>query len=125
MDLGPQSAAVLASALALQKAFEATLTLMHAVPAGASMAKGSETNWNVVVRKAAEEELEKLLDTSQARAQLLIESGDPAQVVSAAAHGLGANLVVIGRGSAAGVFGRLRTNAYALIRQSPCPVVSV
>jgi hypothetical protein len=32
---------------------------------------------------------------------------------------------VIGRGSAAGVYGRLRANAYTLIRQSPCPVVSV
>jgi hypothetical protein len=33
--------------------------------------------------------------------------------------------VIIGRGSAAGDFGRLRTNSYAIIRQSPCPVVSV
>ena len=38
---------------------------------------------------------------------------------------LRADVLVIGRGSAAGVFGRLRTNAYAIIRQSPCPVVSV
>jgi len=36
-----------------------------------------------------------------------------------------ADLLVIGRGSAAGVYGRLRTNAYAIIRESPCPVVSV
>ena len=39
--------------------------------------------------------------------------------------GLPADVLVIGRGSAAGMFGRLRTNAYAIIRQSPCPVVSV
>jgi len=32
---------------------------------------------------------------------------------------------VIARGSAAGGFGRLRTHAYSIIRQSPCPVVSV
>jgi hypothetical protein len=32
---------------------------------------------------------------------------------------------VIGRGSAAGVFGRLRANAYSIIRQGRCPVVSV
>ena len=38
---------------------------------------------------------------------------------------MNADLLVIGRGSAAGMFGRLRTNAYAIIRQSPCPVVSV
>jgi nucleotide-binding universal stress UspA family protein len=35
------------------------------------------------------------------------------------------NVLVIGRGSAAGVFGRLRSNAYGIIRESACPVVSV
>jgi hypothetical protein len=47
------------------------------------------------------------------------------KVVCAAAERLSAGLLVIGRGSASGGFGRLRTHAYALIRQSPCPVVSV
>jgi nucleotide-binding universal stress UspA family protein len=35
-----------------------------------------------------------------------------------------ADLVVIGRGKLQEALGRLRTNAYAIIRQSPCPVVS-
>jgi nucleotide-binding universal stress UspA family protein len=46
-------------------------------------------------------------------------------VVCTAAERLGADVLVVGRGSAAGMFGRLRTNAYSIIRQSPCPVVSV
>jgi len=46
-------------------------------------------------------------------------------VVCELAKRLPAELLVIGRGSAAGVFGRLRTNAYAIIRESPCAVVSV
>jgi len=46
-------------------------------------------------------------------------------VVCRTAERVQADLLVIGRGSAAGIFGRLRTNAYAIIRQSPCPVVSV
>jgi nucleotide-binding universal stress UspA family protein len=36
-----------------------------------------------------------------------------------------ADLLVIGRSADHGVIGRLRTNAYSIIRQSPCPVVSV
>jgi nucleotide-binding universal stress UspA family protein len=40
-------------------------------------------------------------------------------------HRLEADLVVIGRGASSGMLGRLRTNAYSIIRQSPCPVVSV
>jgi hypothetical protein len=34
-------------------------------------------------------------------------------------------LVIVGRSSENGLAGRLRANAYSIIRQSPCPVVSV
>jgi nucleotide-binding universal stress UspA family protein len=58
-------------------------------------------------------------------AELVVEAGDPPKVICEMAQRQPAGLLVIGRGSAAGVFGRLRANAYAIIRQSPCPVVSV
>jgi hypothetical protein len=35
-----------------------------------------------------------------------------------------ADLVVIGRGKLQGAFGSLRTHAYEIIRQAPCPVLS-
>ena len=60
-----------------------------------------------------------------ADAEPLIETGDPPAMICSAAGRLSADVLVIGRGSAAGVFGRLRANAYGIIRQSPCPVVSV
>jgi nucleotide-binding universal stress UspA family protein len=58
-------------------------------------------------------------------AEVVVEAGDAPKVVCELAQREKAELLVIGRGSAAGVFGRLRTNAYAMIRQSPCPVASV
>jgi nucleotide-binding universal stress UspA family protein len=75
--------------------------------------------------KAAREELAHLQQEMRAEAETVVEGGDPPQVVSRLAAERKADLLVIGRGSAAGLFGRLRTNAYAIIRQSPCPVVSV
>jgi nucleotide-binding universal stress UspA family protein len=36
-----------------------------------------------------------------------------------------ADLVVIGRGRLHETLGRLRSNAYAIIRDSPCAVISV
>jgi hypothetical protein len=36
-----------------------------------------------------------------------------------------ADLVVVGRGSVAEPFGRLRTHAFGIIQRSPCPVLSV
>jgi nucleotide-binding universal stress UspA family protein len=56
---------------------------------------------------------------------LVIEEGEPAKAVLAAAARVNADLLVIGRSASEGVMGRLRTNAYSIIRESPCPVVSV
>lgn len=71
--------------------------------------------------ESAREELARLQQDMRAGAETLVEGGDPPQVICQ----LAADLLVIGRGSAAGLFGLLRTNAYAIIRQSPCAVVSV
>jgi nucleotide-binding universal stress UspA family protein len=117
VDLGPGSRRTLDWAAWLSCAFGARLTLMHAAPACPDEAPG--------VAEAARQELSRLQKDTGASAGLLIESGDPATVICAAAERLKASVLVIGRGSAAGVFGRLRTNAYAIIRQSPCPVASV
>ena len=57
--------------------------------------------------------------------EILIEEGDPAQVVRAAATRRNADLVVIGRSPREGVIGRLRPNAYSIVREAPCPVISV
>jgi nucleotide-binding universal stress UspA family protein len=57
--------------------------------------------------------------------EILIEEGNPAPVVQAAANRRNADLVVIGRSPREGVSGRLRTNAYSIVRDAPCPVVSV
>jgi len=113
VDLGPQSAKTLAWAAGLAGEFGSRLTVLHATPCGPDL------------QHAAEEELRKLRDSAGAEAEVLLETGEAARVVCAAAGKLQADVLVIGRGSAAGVFGRLRTNAYAIIRQSPCPVVSV
>ena len=54
-----------------------------------------------------------------------VQGGDVAHVVSFAAQRLHADLVVIGCSSENGLIGRQPANAYSIIRQSPCPVVSV
>jgi nucleotide-binding universal stress UspA family protein len=41
------------------------------------------------------------------------------------AERVGAGLIVIGRGVHTGVLGRLRAHAYEIIRNAPCPVLSV
>jgi len=125
VDLGPQSSKTLFWAALLAREFGARLTLLHATAADPDSGDSSEVNWRVDVGEAAEQELLRLQRFVGAEADLIIEAGEPAAAICSVAQRVGADVVVIGRGSAAGVFGRLRTNAYAIIRQSPCPVVSV
>ena len=58
------------------------------------------------------------------KASIYIQEGDIAKEVCCFARSIGADLLVIGRGPH-DADGRLRSNAYAIIRQAPCPVLSV
>ena len=125
VDLGAQSSRTLCWAAMLAHRFDARLTLFHAIGAVPNADEPSQQRWLAGVRNAAEAELARLREFVNAEAEMLVEAGDAPSVICSAAEHLPADVLVIGRGSAAGVFGRLRTNAYAIIRQSPCPVVSV
>jgi len=126
VDLGPQSSKTLCWAARLAREFGSQLHLVHATGTPPdSSADDSAAAWQAALRKSAGEELVRLQKFVGMEAQWSVEAGEPARVICAAAGRISADLLVIGRGSAAGVFGRLRTNAYAIIRESPCSVVSV
>ena len=72
-----------------------------------------------------ERRLQKMTDTVGFPAELLIEHGEPDKAVAEAATRLNAGLLIIGRGSDDSTIGRLRAQAYSIVRQSPCPVLSV
>lgn len=124
LDLGPQSSKTLDWAAMLQKEFGNGLAVVHV----AMCAPGTPDAYQAAragMEQRIREELGQLVERTGARAEISVLPGDPPQVICHEAERIKADLLVIGRGSAAGVFGRLRTNAYAIIRQSPCPVVSV
>ncbi len=126
VDLGPQSRKTLCWASELAGALQARVVLVHAVPCIESR-PGEYFDRELAgdLAAGARAELEKLAGEARTPAEHVVEGGDPPQVVCRAAERHHGDLLVIGRGSAAGLFGRLRTNAYAIIRQSPCAVVSV
>jgi len=125
VDLGGQSAKTVSWAAFLAKEFGARLILMHTTACPPEAAEAAGPGWADGGRKAAAAELQRLLESVEAKAEILVEAGEPAKSICSAAARVSADALVIARGSASGVFGRLRTNAYAIIRQSPCPVVSV
>lgn len=125
VDLGPQSRKAVEWAMGMQKEFAAELTLVHASTPISDDPEMMSAEWAARIRENAEAELSRVREQTGAQAQLVVQSGEPAHVICSVISRNKADLAVIARGSAAGVFGRLRTHAYALIRQSPCPVVSV
>jgi nucleotide-binding universal stress UspA family protein len=126
VDLGEQSAQALEWGAWLASAFNAALFLVHATPSLEGQAgEYFDADWRVHLAEQAKKGLAELQERAGTNAEMIVESGDAPNAVCAAAGRVHADVLVIGRGSAAGIFGRLRTNAYAIIRQSPCPVVSV
>lgn len=126
VDLGPQSAKALAWADLMAQEFHSQLTVVHATPLAESHSEETfDPEWRANVEERVREKLNQLIAGTHTSALLLIQSGSPAEVVADTVDQFNADLLIIGRSEAAGMFGRLRTNAYAIIRQSPCPVVSV
>lgn len=126
VDLSPHCAQVVQWAARIVQEFRAGFVVVHAVPAlEAHAGEYFDAEWRARVENEAIARVEDFLAGAETKAEVLVLCGDAPRVVRCAALRYRAALVVIGRGSAAGVFGRLRANAYAILRESPCPVVSV
>jgi nucleotide-binding universal stress UspA family protein len=126
VDLGAMSKKTLCWAGQFAAEFGARLTVVHAAPLiEVGEARYFDPAWRLALIDQAKGEIAKLQDSLGSRADVVVESGEAQKVVREVAEEAKADLVVIGRGTSAGVFGRLRANAYAIIRESPCPVVSV
>ena len=125
VDLGKQSGAVLSWTMGLCREFGAPLDAIHVI---SSLDPRLEDyylspEWRAQLINDAKDEVQLLMEKAGTDGEIHIEIGPIAAAVADAAERLQANLLVIGRDSRAG--GRLPTNAYAIVRESPCPVLSV
>jgi nucleotide-binding universal stress UspA family protein len=126
VDRGVEQAPVLRRAAELAKELGAGLSLVHAVPGAESQpydTGGDE--FGLFLLEAARKELIKLQAEAGTSVEASVVPGGVGKVVRQAALDRNADLVVIGRGVMHATFGRLRTQSYDIIRQSPCPVLSL
>jgi nucleotide-binding universal stress UspA family protein len=73
----------------------------------------------------ARERITKLQAQAGTNLEVTVEAGRTGAVVRELALQQKADLVLIGRGVIQKPLGRLRSNAYAIIRDAPCPVISM
>ena len=126
LDLGPRTAQVLEWAAHLAVQFGAQLTVAHAAPdLGGNGSDFVRPDWRETLHGRLQEEVNKLKQAPADEVRIAVETGDPHKALSETVRRSNAGLLVIGRGTSEGLFGRLRANAYAIIRASPCPVLSV
>ncbi len=126
VDFGPQSRAALDWAVQFAAEFNSRLHVVHVMPPlGQGATRYFDENMVADLDRSAKETVYQLLEGIGDRTEVVIQHGEVAKVVRAAAECVKADLVVIGRHSNPGVLGRLRADGYAIVRESPCPVVSV
>jgi nucleotide-binding universal stress UspA family protein len=117
VDFGTQSETVLKWGARLAEEFKASVTAMNVVQNAAALDDEQ--------RDCLERRLRDMAEATGLHAKPLVEFGEPNRAVAEAATRLNADLLIIGRGSDDSQIGRLRAQAYNIVRQSPCPVLSV
>lgn len=126
LDLRSQSERTLMWARRFAQEVGAETALIHVMPGmEGALGEGSQAEWRRRMEESARREIDGLMARLGWQAPVILGSGEVPETVCRLAREWGANLLVIGRGSASGVLGRLRANAYSIIRQSASPVVSV
>jgi nucleotide-binding universal stress UspA family protein len=123
LDLEAQSCPTASWGKKLACEFGAELTIVHAVTEARPTTTIDEVRQDLI--DAATERIQAVQACVGSEARVFVKADDVAPAVCGCAAEQNADLLVIGRSVKTGVLGRLRANAYSIIRQAPCPVISV
>jgi nucleotide-binding universal stress UspA family protein len=128
IGLSADSERVLRLASQLAETAHANLSLVHAVPTAVPCGPAQldlEERVQSLEKRAARERLIELQRVVGSHAHVRIAAGPIKDALTEAACRLQADVLVIGRSSQTGAQGRLRDLTYAVVRDAPCPVLSV
>ncbi len=126
VDGSPATPALLQWAAAFSSQSGATLRLLHVVgPISDWPSLESERRLQDYARDEARDRIESMVKSAGIGAPLRVVVGGIVPTATEEARQEQADLLLIGHGSVAEPFGRLRTHAFGIIQRSPCPVLSV
>ena len=126
--LGADSERVLRSAAEIAEKVHANLSIIHAIPLieqGLPIRLELDESVRLLAIQAAQDRLNVMQRVLGSHARVHIVVGPIKDAVTEAARRLQADMLVVGRSSQPGEHGRLRDLTYALVRDAPCPVLSV
>jgi nucleotide-binding universal stress UspA family protein len=126
VDTDPSDGELLQWAAQFAREQGAQLKVVHAVLEAAPIPSGQKSDTlRDFLLAVAQERVAKMQAEAGTNFDVWFRFGKVGQVVHQAALDQQANLVLIGRGVIRKTLGRLRSQAYTVIRQAPCPVLSV
>lgn len=128
IDLHDHSEDVLRWAWDLAKACQQDLIVIHAAPR--VEVGGTYGNWfppetRDAIEKGAREALDAMLAKVGCKAEVHVRSAEPVDYIREKADESYADILVIGRDTQTGPLKGLREHAMSIIREAPCPVISV
>src|SRR5580658_611170 len=104
----------------------AQLRIVHAYPAiDVRPEKYMDQELEHELAESARREISGMLQEAGLDVPVVVEGGGVAEVIRDAVNQFDGDLVIIGRGALHETFGRLRTNVYSIVRDSPAPVLSL
>jgi nucleotide-binding universal stress UspA family protein len=126
VDLDARATKLIEAGANIANAFGAELHVVHASPDdGAGAAQYMDPTWRIEVAHMMKVRIEENVKAAHATAKVHVIPGEAAKVVRQVAEDTKADLVVLGRHLDKSFLGRLRTHSYAIVRESPCPVLSI
>jgi nucleotide-binding universal stress UspA family protein len=126
VDATPKSSPLMEWAAEYAKVTGGTLRLVHAVSGIQGWPERQlDREFEETLRAQARESIEKLQKSVGLKTPLCVAVGEVAGAVREEAERHNSDLIIIGRGLLHETLGRLRTHSHGIIRQAPCPVLSV
>ena len=127
IDLGPRTVSLMQWAGELAHSLKAELRFVHAIPSAVESwpDRQFDVEFEEALQRDAHERIGAFQKEAGTSATVCLGRGNVAAVVEQEARRHRADMVIIGRGCIQGKLGRLRTHAYGVIRQAPCPVLSI
>jgi nucleotide-binding universal stress UspA family protein len=126
IDLGPESVNVIRFAMDFANRCGAEMFVVHGVPvAEMGLGEYSRIEPPVYMEDFARAEIAKIQREVGSSVKVWTEGNPIPSVVRKAALEWNADLTIIGRGGARGLGGGLTGHTYSIIREAPCPVLSL
>jgi len=125
IDLSEEAEAVLQAAAALARSYKAQLSLVHVVDLRPSNPDTDLTPFRDELIQAASDRIREMKSKLGIDAPSTSVQGGTADEVCREAARMKADLVVVGRGNIQGTLSRVWSHLYSIVRDSPCPVLSI